>query len=312
MDSVQDLKIIMPGTEETTPVPPPPPPTPVIEPPTTSTPAPASDSAQVIKPRKKWGTGVLIGSATALMVLVVGLGFGIWQVKQNQKIKPSLAANCRCITPGSSCYGDRIPNGSCPLDANGQGQACCDKVGDDEDENGDDSARHYITFTCDRCASDRRCQTPDIGTNPRYSTGAAPGACAQVDSCESPGNSNCRVVSLCAESCSGPTPTPRPTPTPAPTPPPTSSMCQRIDILRNGVVIAQNQIQVGDQVVFRGFASAVNTTVTAINFAVSQNGVVTSYAGTGLQLVGGLWQADSPTITIVAASYSVTATPIYP
>ena len=77
-------------------------------------------------------------------------------------------------------------------------------------------------------------------------------------------------------------------------------------------MIAQNQIQVGDQVVFRGFASAVNTTVTAINFAVSQNGVVTSYAGTGLQLVGGLWQADSPTITIVAASYSVTATPIYP
>lgn len=180
--------------------------------------------------------------------------------------------------------------------------------------------RHDITFTCDRCASDRRCQTPDIGVNPRYSTGAAPGSCAQVDSCELPGDSNCTVVSLCAESCSGilpPTPTPTPTPTAVPTPTPTptpvpGSACQRIDILRNGIVITQSQVQIGDQIIFRGFASAVNTTVTAINFAVSQNGVITSYAGTGLQLVSGLWQANSPTITIVAASYSVTATPVYP
>ena len=69
----------------------------------------------------------------------------------------------------------------------------------------------------------------------------------------------------------------------------------------------------GDVVVFRGFASASNTTVTAINFSITiDNGTPQQIPGTNFQLVGGVWQADTGSITIVAGSYSVVATPIYP
>src|SRR3989344_5642189 len=67
-----------------------------------------------------------------------------------------------------------------------------------------------VTFRCDRCAADRRCQTPDIGTNPQFIQGYEPGSCAQVDICYP--ESNCRVNSLCDASCSGPLPSPSPVP----------------------------------------------------------------------------------------------------
>ncbi len=162
--------------------PPPPPPPPVID--GGVTPVPGSESKKEDvevavsgggkgPAKKKWGAGVLVGSVAAVMVLVVGLGFGIWQVRQNQNVKKSAAGN-----PGN------------------------------------------ITFSCSRCASDRRCQTPDIGENPSYSVGAAYGSCNQVDYCTDVSDtSTCRLADpgpngedpLCAESCSGGSaPTPHP------------------------------------------------------------------------------------------------------
>jgi len=73
----------------------------------------------------------------------------------------------------------------------------------------------------------------------------------------------------------------------------------------------KNDIRVGDVITVRGFASVNNTTVSNIRFTVNAGGVAQVYSGTGLQLVGGLWQADSPPITIAATSYSISATPIF-
>jgi len=109
--------------------------------------------------------------------------------------------------------------------------------------------------------------------------------------------------------------TSEPTPTPTPTPPPASSAsCQRLEYYRDGAMLpgGKNDIRVGDVITVRGFASVNNTTVSNIRFTVNAGGVAQVYSGTGLQLVGGLWQADSPPITIAATSYSISATPIFP
>ncbi|MBI4065147.1 hypothetical protein HY409_02160 [Candidatus Gottesmanbacteria bacterium] len=60
----------------------------------------------------------------------------------------------------------------------------------------------YITFSCDTCGSDRRCQT-EIGTNPQFSTGANPGSCNQIDKRAKGSNGDWEAVSLCDSSCSG-------------------------------------------------------------------------------------------------------------
>ncbi len=90
---------IAPTTEDGG-TPPPPPPPPVID--GGAMPAPGSEpkkeDVEVAvsgggkgPAKKKWGAGVLVGSMAALMVLVVGLGFGIWQVRQKQDIKAGKA-----------------------------------------------------------------------------------------------------------------------------------------------------------------------------------------------------------------------------
>ncbi|KKS88011.1 MAG: hypothetical protein UV64_C0033G0006 [Parcubacteria group bacterium GW2011_GWC1_43_11b] len=99
-----------------------------------------------------------------------------------------------------------------------------------------------------------------------------------------------------------------------PPPPSNSASCQRLEYYRDGALLTggRSDIRVGDVITVRGFASVNNTTVSNIRFTVNAGGVPQVYSGTGLQLVGGLWQADSPPITIVATSYSISATPIFP
>ncbi len=371
MDPVQDPQqnlppTIMPTTEETVP---PPPPTPVVEPSRVPTPVPASDNAQVVNQKKKWGTGVLIGSVTALMVIVVGLGFGVWQVKQNQKIILS-KAGCACINQRSFCGGDRIPNivcgagreaccspdgGPSPTQPPSQcqwttrqcigsgggfcggkwcaGQYCEVKVCPDNDqaetrcggscpvENPSptptpyqENNYDYITFACDRCASDRRCQTPDVGTNPRFSTGNNPSPCNQVDRRINNGGGTYgvwEVVSLCEQSCSGETPPPQPPPPPAP-PPGSSFQCQQVKTFRNDVEITPADIQLGDTIVFKGFASAVNTTVSKLRFTLTKGGVPQSPVDVNTTLVSGQYQADYSVNIDTATSYSVSTAPISP
>lgn len=60
----------------------------------------------------------------------------------------------------------------------------------------------YITFTCDRCGEDRRCET-GVGENPRFSFGASGGSCAQVDRRARGSTGGWQAVSLCNSSCSG-------------------------------------------------------------------------------------------------------------
>ena len=135
MDPVQDPKTnlpptIMPTTEDVVPTPPPTPisppsPVPIIEPPIGPAPVPASDSgdnAQIIKPKVKWGKGALIGSVAALMVLVVGLGFGLWQIRQNQNIKPLKAGLCDSTSPNITCV---ITDNKCVWKPDNSG-ACLD------------------------------------------------------------------------------------------------------------------------------------------------------------------------------------------
>lgn len=99
-----------------------------------------------------------------------------------------------------------------------------------------------------------------------------------------------------------------------PTPPTTTSsyQCYQLQILRGGSVINASQVNVGDSVVFRGFATASNTTVSKMRFTVSVNGVIQAPVDVNASLVGGQYQADLPYTITQAASYSVTTAPISP
>ncbi len=92
----------------------------------------------------------------------------------------------------------------------------------------------YVSYVCDSCSSDLRCQTPDIGVNPRYIQGITSGNnCAQNDYCYNDKNDHDKLVcnlnheatngGLCSPTCKGGGATPTPTPTPAPTPSPQPS-----------------------------------------------------------------------------------------
>lgn len=70
-----------------------------------------------------------IGQVATMTVLVVGLAFGLWQVKQNQNIKKSSASGETVCPSGLDCNlpGDRAPGGSfaCVSPVNGQTFNCC-------------------------------------------------------------------------------------------------------------------------------------------------------------------------------------------
>lgn len=101
------------------------------------------------------------------------------------------------------------------------------------------------------------------------------------------------------------------TPTPTPTPP-TSYQCQQVKVFRGGTEITASQIQLGDTIVFRGFASAENTTVSKIRFVLTKGGVDQSPAEVNATLVGALYQADYQVTINSATSYTVVATAISP
>ena len=104
-----------------------------------------------------------------------------------------------------------------------------------------------------------------------------------------------------------------PIPTPTPPPPPGSSFqCQQVKVFRNNVEITAADIQLGDTIVFRGFAGAVNTTVSKLRFTLTKAGIAQTPVDIDTTLVGGQYQADYTINIDTAASYSVTAVPISP
>lgn len=112
-----------------------------------------------------------------------------------------------------------------------------------------------------------------------------------------------------------PGPTPTPTAPPGPTPTPTATptfQCQQIQILRGGVVITPSQILLNDNIVFRGFASASNTTVSSMLFTITINGVAQTPVSLPATLVGTQYQADYPYTISQATSYSASVSPISP
>ncbi len=124
------------------------------------------------------------------------------------------------------------------------------------------------------------------------------------------GNDNCGIQS-CATSgfvrvvgC-GASPTPTPTPVAV-------SQCQQVNILRGGTQIQAADIKLGDTIIFRGFASATNTTVSKIRFTITKGGVAQTPVEVPATLVGSLYQADYQITADLATSYSVTAEAVSP
>ncbi len=101
-------------------------------------------------------------------------------------------------------------------------------------------------------------------------------------------------------------------PTPTPTTTTQSYACYQLSIMRNGNNISAANVQVGDALVMRGFATATNTTVSRMRFVVSINGVAQAPVDVNATLFSGQYQADLPYTITQAASYSVTTTPISP
>lgn len=101
-------------------------------------------------------------------------------------------------------------------------------------------------------------------------------------------------------------------PTPTPTTTTQSYACYQLSIMKNGNNISAANVQVGDALVMRGFATATNTTVSKMRFVVSINGVAQAPVDVNASLISGMYQADLPYTITQAASYSVTTTPISP
>ncbi len=119
---------------------------------------------------------------------------------------------------------------------------------------------------------------------------------------------------------STPTRTPTPT-TPIATPTPTTpvgvAQCQTVSVLsitRGGTAVASPtlaKIQKGDVVVFRGFATATNATVTSIDFTLTKAGVAQTAVHVTPILVSGTYHADYQITVDQATSYSVSSSPTY-
>ncbi len=169
-----------------------------------------------------------IATILGILLLVVGVGAGVVLVQQRQLQEKAAVQKCDgWANPGEvHCNTQECQQYTCGSDGRWQGPQgtgvcashpdCQTKPPQEEWE--------YITFICDQCSPDRRCQTPDVGVNPRMIFGNQPGACNQVD--RRPKGSttqNWELVSLCEtnQPCViKPTPTPTPTliPTSTPTP----------------------------------------------------------------------------------------------
>ncbi len=76
--------------------------------------------------------------------------------------------------------------------------------------------------------------------------------------------------------------------------------------------ITPADIQLGDTIVFKGFASAVNTTVSKLRFTLTKGGVPQSPVDVNTTLVSGQYQADYSVNIDTATSYSVSTAPISP
>jgi hypothetical protein len=135
------------------------------------------------------------------------------------------------------------------------------------------------------------------------------------------GNVNHVSRNIINYNCGSTPPTTTLTPPPAPpggnppsTPPSTTSAyaCYQLAIMRNGNQISASNVQVGDNLLMRGFATASNTTVSRIRFVISINGVAQAPQDVNASLIGSYYQADLPYTITQAASYSVVATPISP
>jgi hypothetical protein len=101
-------------------------------------------------------------------------------------------------------------------------------------------------------------------------------------------------------------------PTPTPTTTTSSYACYQLSIMRNGNQISASNVQVGDNLIMRGFATATNTTVSKMRFVVTINGAAQAPVDVNATLISGQYQADLPYTITQATSYSVSTTPISP
>lgn len=94
--------------------------------------------------------------------------------------------------------------------------------------------------------------------------------------------------------------------------PGSSFLCQQLKTFRGGVEITAAQIQKGDTIVFRGFASTINTTISKLRFTLTKASVAQTPVDVTAILTSGQYQADYQVVIDQAVSYSVTVVPISP
>lgn len=101
-------------------------------------------------------------------------------------------------------------------------------------------------------------------------------------------------------------------PTPTPTTPINPLLaCYQLQIFRGGTQIQPWQINQGDALTFRGFASVSGgATVSRMRFVVTVGGVAQAPVDVNATLVGGMYQADYNYTITQNTSYSVSTTPI--
>lgn len=138
----------------------------------------------------------------------------------------------------------------------------------------------------------------------------------QINAYISEGGQTSAGIAVCAKGisvASVPTVTPSNTPTNSPTPTTVPvTTCQQLEMYRGGVRITPDQIRRGDTITLRGFASAVNTTVSQIRFRITLGGTAQTPVLVPATLQGGVYRAEHQITINSATTYSITIEPVSP
>lgn len=293
---------------------PPPPAQPDISPPGSITPPPPASAGEPPS-KKKWGTGALVGSITAVFLIIASVVTGITLYQRRAEpiaTSPKAVDTNPC---GSHTVTERTEGNISKAALRGVVTNTCT----------DQELKFYIqTFWCNTVDTnpgrlgwcnenlDAREYTVPPGQHVEYYEEQPVGnngecGSAQVDFSYSPSDppdSLAVGVASYLEPCTGDH-----TPTPTPV---SSFQCQEVKVFRGGVEIQPEDIELGDEIVFRGFASSEHGAVSKLRFTLTKGGVDQTPVEEDAVAAGALFQADYPVTINEATSYTVKAEVVSP